>query len=389
MARFILSALQLTTSNLRRIAVVLKAEVAEASNYRRIRRFLKDYSVDYTAVSRLLYDLIPQDPPYVLVLDRTEWHFGSTPVNVLMIGIAHRGVAFPIAWTVFSHGGGSGHTEHIAVLQKGLQVVDAEEVEALVADREFISTAWLRRLQAENIPFAIRLRSNRRVFTGENDSENDSENGATKGPSLPVKMYARGLSKGGLSKGETRILGTRQLQGNGDLIVEVQIVLRRIGARNKPLKDQFLVLATSGLDPCRGPRLYKQRWEVETLFAALKSRGFDLEATHVTKPSRIRRLIALLALCTVGAGLCVEPPCWREAGVGRRPSRNEGARATGPQSLSVRTRPTAGHHRGLRKAASGVRGLSACITNALRIFVRYLEESQSSAKKPPGIPITY
>lgn len=62
------------------------------------------------------------------------------------------------------------------------------------------------------------------------------------------------------------------------------------------MKDQFLVLATSGLDPCRGPRLYKQRWEVETLFAALKSRGFDLEATHVTKPSRIRRLIALLAL---------------------------------------------------------------------------------------------
>lgn len=225
MARFILSALQLTTSNLRRIAVVLKAEVAEASNYRRIRRFLKDYSVDYTAVSQLLYDLIPQDPPYVLVLDRTEWHFGSTPVNVLMIGIAHRGVAFPIAWTVLSHGGGSGHTEHIAVLQEGLQVVDAEEVEALVADREFISTAWLCRLQAENIPFAIRLRSNRRVFTGENDSENgsenDSENGATKGPSLPVKMYARGLSKG-----ETRILGTRQLQGNGDLIVEVQIVLR-------------------------------------------------------------------------------------------------------------------------------------------------------------------
>jgi len=321
------------------------------------------------------YDLVPQDPPYVLVLDRTEWHFGSTPVNVLMIGIAHRGVAFPLAWTVLSHGGGSGHAEHIAVLQEGLQVVDAEEVEALVADREFISTAWLRRLQAENIPFAIRLRSNRRVFTGENGSENGwengsqngSENGAPKGTSLPVKMYARGLSKG-----ETRILGTRWLQGTSGLSVEVQIVLRRIGARNKPLKDQFLVLATSGLDPCRGPRLYKQRWEVETLFAALKSRGFDLEATHVTKPSRIRRLIALLALGAVGAGLCVEPPCWREAGVGRRPSRNEGPRATGPQSLSVRTRPIAGHHRGLRKAASGVRGLSACITNALRIFVRYL-----------------
>ena len=78
MARFVLCSLQLTTTNLRRIAVSLKAGVEERSNYRRIRRFLAHYKVDYGALSRLLVRLVPQDPPYqkppyVLVLDRTAW----------------------------------------------------------------------------------------------------------------------------------------------------------------------------------------------------------------------------------------------------------------------------------------------------------------------------
>jgi hypothetical protein len=42
--------------------------------------------------------------------------------------------------------------------------------------------------------------------------------------------------------------------------------------------------------------LYRQRWDIETLFAALKSRGFDLEATHLTEPDRIRKLLGVLAL---------------------------------------------------------------------------------------------
>ena len=279
MARFVLCSLQLTTTNLRRIAVSLKAGVEERSNYRRIRRFLADYDVDYGALSRLLVRLVPQDPPYVLVLDRTEWHFGSTPVNVLMIGIAHRGIAFPIAWTALPKGGGSGSEEQIEVLEAALCALDASDVEALTADREFISVPWLKRLQAASIPFVIRLRSDRRLYLGED------------GPSLSAKMYARGCPIG-----TSRALGSRTLEGTGEAHVSVQILVRRIGSDTAPLKDRFLVLATSGVDPERGPTLYRRRWEVETLFAALKSRGFDLEATHLTAPSRIRRLIGLLAI---------------------------------------------------------------------------------------------
>jgi len=279
MARFVLCSVQLTTTNLRRIALALKAGVEDRSNYRRIRRFLAEYDVDYAGLSKLLVRLVPQDPPYVLVLDRTEWHFGQTPVNVLMIGIAHRGIAFPVAWTALPKSGGSGSTEQIEVLEAALCALDVEEVEALTADREFISARWLKRLQAVSIPFAIRLRSGRRLRLGED------------GPALPAKMYARGLAIG-----ESRVVGSRRLDGAEEASVPVQIIVRRVGSDAQPLKNRFLVLATAGLDPTRGPALYRRRWEVETLFAALKSRGFDLETTHLTAPDRIRRLIGLVAV---------------------------------------------------------------------------------------------
>jgi hypothetical protein len=35
---------------------------------------------------------------------------------------------------------------------------------------------------------------------------------------------------------------------------------------------------------------------IETLFGALKSRGFNLEDTHLTDPERLSRLLALLAI---------------------------------------------------------------------------------------------
>jgi len=72
MARLVLCSLQLAPTNLCRSGVSFKAGVQERSNYRRIRRFLANYDVDHGALSRLLAHLVPQDPPYVLVLDRTE-----------------------------------------------------------------------------------------------------------------------------------------------------------------------------------------------------------------------------------------------------------------------------------------------------------------------------
>ena len=69
-----------------------------------------------------------------------------------------------------------------------------------------------------------------------------------------------------------------------------------------PLVHDLLILVTNGR-PSRALVLYGQRWQIETMFGALKTRGFDFEATHLTRPERVERLLSILALAFVWATL--------------------------------------------------------------------------------------
>ena len=46
---------------------------------------------------------------------------------------------------------------------------------------------------------------------------------------------------------------------------------------------------------------YRIRWEIETLFSAVKKRGFDLEATHLTDPQRLSNLFLVVTIAFVWA----------------------------------------------------------------------------------------
>jgi len=38
-------------------------------------------------------------------MDRTNWKWGKTHVNILMLSIAYKGISIPIVWSVRSKGG--------------------------------------------------------------------------------------------------------------------------------------------------------------------------------------------------------------------------------------------------------------------------------------------
>jgi transposase len=44
---------------------------------------------------------------------------------------------------------------------------------------------------------------------------------------------------------------------------------------------------------------YKDRWQIETMFKAMKTSGFNLEDTHLTDLERISTLIALISIAFV------------------------------------------------------------------------------------------
>jgi hypothetical protein len=163
-------------------------------------------------------------------------------------------------------------------LKQLLNVIDASSIEEVLADREFISTGWRRQMQQRGIPFRIRLRSDRRI--------GDSE----EGPALPARMVARPLNSG-----TERVLdGERYLFGEEGTPVPTRVVLRRIASGDAEFP--FRVLATWKADPGEATGLDRRRSETESMFASLNLRGFDLEETNLTDPSRVERLIGLSVL---------------------------------------------------------------------------------------------
>jgi hypothetical protein len=213
-----------------------------------------------------------------------------------MVGIAHKGVAFPVSWTVLPKEGSSSADDQCRALRRFFAVVDPSAVSVVLADREFISAKWLRWLQSRDIPFVVRLRSDRRV-------------GLTpEGPSLPARMFARPLRVGA----ERVLGGERYLVGADKKPAQVRVVCRRIAPASGETGDRFLILATWGIDPEKATALYRRRWEIETLFGAAGSRGYRLEETHLTGPDRIQRLIGLLALAFCWTHLVGEQRATRE-----------------------------------------------------------------------------
>ena len=130
-------------------------------------------------------------------------------------------------------------------------------------------------LQTQNIPFVIRIKENALV--------------SYKGNEIPIRKRFENLN----IHQQTSLCKARS-------VYDLSVYLSAIR-----LKDQYLILASN--QQAQAPlETYKKRWGIEVLFANLKSRGFDLEATHLVHQERIEKLIALLAIACTWAHLIGE-----------------------------------------------------------------------------------
>lgn len=69
------------------------------------------------------------------------------------------------------------------------------------------------------------------------------------------------------------------------------------------LAAQELLIVASSQPGATALADYACRWGIEVLFAALKTRGFNLEETHLTAQARIEKLLGLLAIALTWAYL--------------------------------------------------------------------------------------
>ena len=73
------------------------------------------------------------------------------------------------------------------------------------------------------------------------------------------------------------------------------------GLQECVLEGGELLIIVTNANPNESLDLYSQRWEIEMLFKALKTAGFNLEDTHINDLDKIDTLISLLTIALVWA----------------------------------------------------------------------------------------
>jgi hypothetical protein len=133
-ARFILALLEKRTVNLAVLGNILNTAALSESNQRRAARFLDRDATWRDALRDWLLDFYTEH--VTLAVDRTEWKFGRTPVNLLVVAIVHNGFAIAVCWTHLEKAGSSNSDEVTGLLKTLLSSVKHRTVLVLM-DREF------------------------------------------------------------------------------------------------------------------------------------------------------------------------------------------------------------------------------------------------------------
>lgn len=267
---FLMALFQAKTVNLAELATCFARPVKIDSNYKRLQRFFRHFDLDLSDIARFVVRLINIPQPWTLSLDRTNWSFGQTHFNILMLGVVHEGIAFPLLWTMLDKKGNSNSDERMDLFDRFEALFPDVEVACLTADREFVGAEWLSYLLLDpKIPFRLRIRHSELI---------SSKSGKTRRSG--TRMFDS------LRPGESRQLTGRRWVWRRKVYV--------IGSR---LADsgELLILITDAR-PKTAMSDYARRWGIENLFGALKTRGFCLESTHFQDAQRLSRLLGLLSL---------------------------------------------------------------------------------------------
>jgi hypothetical protein len=258
--------------NLAKLAKAFPGKAKADSSYRRMQRFINEsHAIEFDGAAWFVMKLFGfLDSNYCLTFDRTNWQWGQKNINILMLAVVYKGIAIPVYWLLLNKQGNSCTSERIALVKRFIREFGKGRLLKFLADREFVGEQWFKWLQSERIDFAIRIKKNTRVTNG-------------RGCFVQARQLFRTLRPG-----ETLVLaGARKMTGTA-----VHLSALRLD------DGELLIVATD--KPCLNAiETYALRWQIETLFSCLKSRGFNFEDTHVTDRRRIKRLlvVAVIAFC--------------------------------------------------------------------------------------------
>lgn len=264
----------------------MPGEQSAESGRQRILYFLKHAILPEEAFTKAIAALIPFPKPWVLAIDRTDWKLGKTSINLMSLCVCYRGMGLSLLWMPLPQGS-SNQAQRVEFVKRFIRLLGKESIAFLCADREFIGADWLSWLHREGIGYRIRIRKDNLLALPGGDKI---------APTLLLNRKTRCRKRALYLWGVPVFLGGKPLRGGEHLSIISNVCTDVMGD-------------------------YRQRWSIECFFQALKGRGFDLEATHLTDHSRLSRLLGLISLAVVWSYLTGEWLYERESVAGRRARR--------------------------------------------------------------------
>ena len=265
LAKFMMALVKVRSSNLTKVAQVFSGKAETASNYKRLQRFLRGFNLDYTQCANVLAQWFCPKGSWVLCLDRTNWDFGVTKINFLVLAVAHNGIAILLFWVLLPKKGNSNTTERQQLMGRFLSVFGVEKIAYLTADRAFRGKNWLQYLVDQRIPFCLRIPNNTKVWNKHKHQH------------MQVSRLFSLKQKEQMSLNKAR-----RIWG-----IEVYLSCA-MGPKGR-------VIIASNDQPKTAIERDAVRWSIETLFGCLKRRGFDLEKTHLRHNDRLEKLFFVLS----------------------------------------------------------------------------------------------
>ena len=274
-SHFVIALCKVQTVTFEKLANAFDTQSDAESSLRRIQRFIAKYSLDSDLIAQLVFNLLPKQDKLILTIDRTNWKFGQTNINIFMLGIVYKGVAFPLIFSMLDKRGNSNSQERIDLINRYIRLFGKETIECVVADREFVGQQWLEFLNTNKIKYYIRIRNNFKVFVPHKNKEIKASHLFNQFKTNEFVYY------------------NKIVRVNGQLCYIS-------GCKLKPsnFKQEFLIIVSFN-KPEKAQETYQKRWQIEMCFKAMKSSGFDIEKTHLQDIERIEKLILLVMIAFV------------------------------------------------------------------------------------------
>jgi len=171
-------------------------------------------------------------------------------------------------WSLLDKSGSSNYEERTDLLLEVFKYLSPNKISDFLCDREFIGNKWFAFLKEHKLRFTIRIKKNAII------SDLDEEKSKSVFDFVEQEKY----------KKRKKIFYTN---------ITIYGINTHFCAKKENKEWSYFL---TSFDPQNAAKRYKLRWKIEVMFSNFKSRGFNLEDTHMTDLSKLSFLITIITI---------------------------------------------------------------------------------------------